>query len=155
MIDSKGYRANVGIVLCNPEGKVFWARRCGQDAWQVPQGGIDVNQSPEDAMYRELREETGLLPKHVEVAGQTNDWLRYLIPDHLLRKNSKPLCIGQKQIWFNLKLMGTENDFNLSDCDKPEFDRWRWVDYWSPIDEIISFKREVYQQALKELEQYL
>ena len=155
MIDSKGYRPNVGIVLCNPEGKVFWARRCGQDAWQFPQGGIDENESPVDAMYRELQEETGLLPEHVEIAGQTSDWLRYHIPDHLLRRHSKPLCIGQKQIWFNLKLIGTENDFNLEDCDKPEFDRWRWVDYWSPVDEIISFKREVYQQALEELEQYL
>ena len=71
MIDSKGYRSNVGIVLCNPEGKVFWARRCGQDAWQFPQGGINKNESPVDAMYRELQEETGLLPVHVEVAGQT------------------------------------------------------------------------------------
>ncbi|MCW8829937.1 MAG: RNA pyrophosphohydrolase [Gammaproteobacteria bacterium] len=155
MIDSKGYRSNVGIVLCNPEGKVFWARRCGQDAWQFPQGGIDENESPVDAMYRELQEETGLLPEHVEVAGQTSDWLRYHIPDHLLRRHSKPLCIGQKQIWFCLKLIGTENDFNLSECDKPEFDRWRWVDYWSPVDEIISFKRDVYRQALEELEQYL
>ncbi|MFC1589649.1 RNA pyrophosphohydrolase [Pseudomonadota bacterium] len=155
MIDSKGYRSNVGIVLCNSEGKVFWARRCGQDAWQFPQGGIQKNESPVDAMYRELQEETGLLPGHVEVAGQTSDWLRYQIPDHLLRRHSKPLCIGQKQIWFNLKLIGSESDFNLSDCDKPEFDRWRWVDYWTPIDEIISFKREVYRQALEELEQYL
>ncbi|MDH5611138.1 MAG: RNA pyrophosphohydrolase [Gammaproteobacteria bacterium] len=155
MIDSKGYRSNVGIVLSNPEGKVFWARRCGQDAWQFPQGGIHKNESPLDAMYRELQEETGLMPEHVEVAGQTSDWLRYLIPDHLLRRHSKPLCIGQKQIWFGLKLIGTESDFNLSDCDKPEFDRWRWVDYWAPVDEIISFKRDVYKQALKELEPYL
>jgi putative (di)nucleoside polyphosphate hydrolase len=134
---------------------VFWARRCGQDAWQFPQGGINANESPMDAMYRELQEETGLLPVHVEVAGQTSDWLRYQIPDHLLRRHSKPLCIGQKQIWFNLKLIGSESDFNLSDCDKPEFDRWKWVDYWTPVDEIISFKREVYRQALEELEQYL
>lgn len=155
MIDSKGYRSNVGIVLSNPEGKVFWARRCGQDAWQFPQGGINKNESPMEAMYRELQEETGLMPGHVEVAGQTQDWLRYRIPEHLLRRHSKPLCIGQKQIWFGLRLIGTEDDFNLSDCDKPEFDRWRWVDYWSPVDEIISFKREVYKQALKELEPFL
>jgi putative (di)nucleoside polyphosphate hydrolase len=145
----------VGIVLSNSDGKVFWARRCGQDAWQFPQGGIQQNETPVEAMYRELYEETGLESEHVKVVGQTSDWLRYLIPDHLLRHRSTPLCIGQKQIWFSLKLMGDESDFNLSCSDNPEFDQWCWVDYWMPVDEIISFKREVYEQALKELEKYL
>lgn len=155
MIDSKGYRSNVGIVLSNSDGKVFWARRRGQNAWQFPQGGIQQNETPVEAMYRELYEETGLESEHVKVAGQTSDWLHYLIPDHLLRHHSTPLCIGQKQIWFSLKLIGDESDFNLSHSDNPEFDQWRWVDYWTPVDEIISFKREVYEQALKELEEYL
>jgi putative (di)nucleoside polyphosphate hydrolase len=154
VIDTNGYRPNVGIVLCNEEGEVFWARRCGQDAWQFPQGGIQKNESPVDAMYRELHEEVGLEAAHVEILGQTSDWLRYSIPDHLLRKNSLPLCIGQKQIWFSLKLIGSESDFNLSSSKNPEFDDWRWVNYWAPVDEIIEFKREVYRQALKELEQY-
>lgn len=145
----------MGIILSNPEGKVFWARRCAQNAWQFPQGGIQRNEKPVDAMYRELYEETGLEAKHVRVAGQTGDWLRYLIPDHLRRHRSMPLCIGQKQIWFSLKLIGNDSDFNLSCSDKPEFDQWRWVDYWAPIDEIIAFKRDVYEQALKELEKYL
>lgn len=145
----------MGIILCNPEGKVFWARRRGQDAWQFPQGGIQENETPVDAMFRELYEETGLEPAHVEVLGQTSDWLRYLIPEHLLRHRSKPLCIGQKQIWFGLKLVGDEEDFNLSCSANPEFDQWRWVEYWTPVDEIIDFKRKVYKQALKELEQYL
>ena len=101
MIDSDGFRANVGIVLSNPEGKVFWARRAGQKNWQFPQGGINRNESPVEAMFRELYEETGLKPEHVEVMGQTDDWLHYRIPDHLLRRRSKPLCIGQKQIWFS------------------------------------------------------
>ena len=155
MIDSKGYRENVGIILSNPEGQVFFAKRCGQDAWQFPQGGIDENESPVDAMYRELEEETGLLRTHVEITGQTNDWLRYSIPKHLQRKRSKPLCVGQKQIWFCLKLIGDESNFNLESGSKPEFDRWRWVDYWKPLDEIVFFKRNVYQQALTELEKYV
>ena len=155
MIDSKGYRPNVGIILSNPDGKVFWARRCGQDAWQFPQGGIQQDETPVEAMYRELYEEIGLESQHVEVAGQTSDWLRYQIPENLLRHRSKPLCIGQKQIWFSLKLIGEESAFNLSRSDTPEFDQWRWVDYWTPVDEIISFKRKVYKQALKELEKYL
>ena len=155
MIDSKGYRENVGIVLSNPEGQVFFAKRCGQDAWQFPQGGIDENESPVEAMYRELEEETGLLRTHVEVIGQTDDWLRYSIPEHLQRKRSKPLCVGQKQIWFCLRLIGDESDVNLDSGSKPEFDGWRWVDYWKPLDEIVFFKRNVYRQALTELEKYV
>lgn len=155
MIDSNGYRPNVGIVLSNAAGEVFWARRRGQEAWQFPQGGIQQDETPVEAMYRELYEEIGLEAGHVEVLGQTSDWLSYQIPDHLLRHRSKPLCIGQKQIWFSLKLVGDESDFNLSCSDNPEFDQWRWVDYWTPVDEIIDFKRGVYKQALKELEKYL
>ena len=155
MIDSNGYRENVGIILTNPSGQVFWAKRRGQDAWQFPQGGIDENESPLDAMYRELEEETGLLKNHVEVTGQTDDWLRYSIPKNLQRTRSKPLCVGQKQIWFSLKLVGDESEVNLAHSAKPEFDRWRWIDYWAPLDDIIFFKRKVYKQALKELEQYL
>ena len=155
MIDSNGYRENVGIILTNPSGQVFWAKRRGQDAWQFPQGGIDENESPLDAMYRELEEETGLLKQHVEVTGQTDDWLRYSIPKHLQRTRSKPLCVGQKQIWFSLKLVGEESDVNLANSAKPEFDRWRWIDYWAPLDDIIFFKRKVYKQALRELEKYL
>jgi putative (di)nucleoside polyphosphate hydrolase len=154
VIDSKGYRPNVGIVLSNAAGEVFWARRRGQDAWQFPQGGINSEESPLEAMYRELYEEVGLEAEHVEVLGQTSDWLRYEIPEHLLRHRSKPLCIGQKQIWFSLKLVGDESDFNLCCSKNPEFDQWRWVDYWTPVKEIIDFKRDVYEQALKELEQY-
>lgn len=150
VIDADGYRPNVGIILNNSEGKVFWARRCGQNAWQFPQGGIRENESPIDAMYRELYEETGLASEHVQVVGQTSDWLRYRIPNHLQRKSSMPLCIGQKQIWYCLKLIGKESDVNLSCSEKPEFDEWRWVDYWTPVDEIISFKRKVYKQALQE-----
>jgi len=155
VIDSDGFRANVGIILSNPEGQVFWARRSGQNAWQFPQGGIQPNESPVDAMFRELYEETGLLADHVDVMGKTRGWLRYRIPKHLVRRRSKPLCIGQKQIWFCLRLIGSESDFNLMNSEKPEFDRWRWVDYWKPVDDIVFFKRKVYKRALQELEPLL
>ena len=155
MIDSDGFRPNVGIILSNPEGKVFWARRCGQDAWQFPQGGIHTNETPDEAMYRELFEETGLSPEHVELVGKTSKWLRYRLPKWMVRKNTHPVCIGQKQIWFVLKLVGSENHFNLDAVEKPEFDHWAWVDYWHPMSEVVFFKRKVYKKALTELEPLL
>ena len=155
MIDSDGFRSNVGIILSNSDGKVFWARRYGQDSWQFPQGGINRNESPDDAMYRELFEETGLNREHVEIVGKTNKWLRYRLPKWMVRKNSHPICIGQKQIWFILRLVGTESDFNLSTMEQPEFDHWSWVDYWQPMKEVVFFKRQVYKKALTELEPLL
>lgn len=155
VIDSDGYRPNVGIILSNPQGQVFWARRVGQDAWQFPQGGIRHHETPGQAMYRELFEETGLRPEHVEILGQTQHWLRYRLPKHMVRKNTRPVCIGQKQIWFVLRLTGCEADFKLDTMDKPEFDSWRWVDYWRPVHEVVFFKRNVYEKALRELEPVL
>lgn len=152
MIDSDGFRPNVGIILSNEEGKVFWARRYGQNAWQFPQGGIHMDESADEAMYRELFEETGLSPEHVEIMGKTSKWLRYRLPKWMIRKNCHPVCIGQKQIWFILKLLGSESNFNLSTMERPEFDNWSWVDYWHPMDEVVFFKRKVYKKALTELE---
>lgn len=151
MIDSEGYRANVGIILCNAEGRVFWAKRIGQDSWQFPQGGIRESESPEEALYRELREETGLEPEHVEIIGSTRKWLRYRLPKHLIRRRAHPLCIGQKQRWFLLRFVGDEAAVRLDSCPHPEFDGWCWVDYWRPAREVIFFKRQVYTRALEEL----
>ena len=155
MIDSEGFRANVGIILTNNNRQVFWARRVGMDGWQFPQGGIKKNESPKAAMYRELKEEIGLEPDHIEILNSTNDWLRYLLPKQYIRNNSEPLCIGQKQKWYLLKLVVDDRYLDLSSTSDPEFDLWKWVDFWQPIDEIISFKREVYQQALKQLEPFI
>lgn len=152
MIDAEGFRANVGIILCDLNGRVFWARRIGRSGWQFPQGGIQPGESPEEAMYRELREEVGLRPEHVEVLGRTRHWLRYRLPERYLRRDSVPLCIGQKQYWYLLRFCGDEADFRLDACETPEFDQWRWVDYWNPADEVIFFKRSVYRRALRELE---
>ncbi len=103
MIDEHGYRPNVGIVLCNDANQVFWAKRCGGNGWQFPQGGVHPNETPEQAMYRELQEEIGLLPQHVSILGATHDWLRYDIPDEFRRRPSSGSPVefrGQKQIWF-------------------------------------------------------
>lgn len=151
MIDSEGYRANVGIILCNQDDRVFWAKRIGQDSWQFPQGGIRESESPEEALFRELHEETGLRPEDVEIIGSTRKWLRYRLPKHLIRRRSRPLCIGQKQRWFLLRLTGGEDCVRLDSTAHPEFDGWRWVDYWHPANEVVFFKRQVYKKALLEL----
>jgi putative (di)nucleoside polyphosphate hydrolase len=155
VIDSQGYRANVGIILCNREGRLLWARRLGQDSWQFPQGGIKRNETPEEALYRELREEVGLEPEHVEILGSTRGWLRYRLPKRFIRFHSKPVCIGQKQRWFMLRLVADDEAVRLDMSDKPEFEEWRWVDYWLPLHEIVFFKRRVYEKALREFEQML
>ncbi len=151
MIDSDGFRPNVGIILCNDRQQLFWGRRVGQNSWQFPQGGIKSDESPEQAMYRELREEVGLEPTQVEILGCTDRWLRYRLPKRFIRRNSHPVCIGQKQRWFMLRVLCAESDFCLDDCAKPEFDHWRWVKYWQPLREVVYFKRRVYERALREL----
>lgn len=151
MIDSNGYRPNVGIILSNTKRQVFLARRCGQNAWQFPQGGIDMEESPEEAMYRELYEETGLGAEDVAVMGRTSEWLRYDLPKRYVRRNQHPVCIGQKQIWYMLRMNCPETQVNLGVTNHPEFDHWRWVSYWAPIRKVIYFKRRVYREALKEL----
>lgn len=102
-------------------------------------------------MYRELREEIGLVPEDVELIGSTREWLRYRLPKRFIRRHSRPVCIGQKQRWFLLRLLSSENQVRLDLTDAPEFDDWRWVDYWRPLDEIVFFKRRVYERALEEL----
>jgi putative (di)nucleoside polyphosphate hydrolase len=151
VIDSDGYRANVGIVLSNPDGSVLWARRMGQDAWQFPQGGINANEDEEQAMYRELWEEVGLQPKDVDVVAATQSWLRYKLPKRMVRRNSQPVCIGQKQKWFLLRLTSDEEQLNLQASHTPEFDQWKWVDYWYPVDHVVYFKKRVYRCALQQL----
>ena len=151
MIDAEGYRANVGIILVNTEGGLFWAKRIGENAWQFPQGGIRESESAEQAVYRELQEEVGVTKESVELIGSTQDWLRYNIPEHLIRRHQTPCCIGQKQRWFLLRFTGDEGDVCLDKSEKPEFDQWRWVDRLVPPRSVVSFKRSVYTEALNEL----
>lgn len=149
MIDPDGYRPNVGIILMRADGMVFWARRVNRDGWQFPQGGMNTDETPIEAMYRELEEETGLLAHHVEVLGVTPGWLRYRLPRRSIRTNSKPVCIGQKQVWFLLKLNADDSEVRLDGTDTPEFDDWRWVHFWYPGENVVHFKREVYVRALR------
>ncbi len=152
MIDADGFRLNVGIVLANKHGKVLWARRVlGNEAWQFPQGGVREGESLDDAMFRELYEEVGLNPEHIEVLASTKELLHYKLPKRLIRKNTKPVCIGQKQCWYLLRLIADDSNIKLDCSESPEFNHWRWVDYWYPLDNIIPFKRDVYKKALTEL----
>lgn len=147
MIDKSGYRANVAIILLNKQNRVFWGQRKNRSSWQFPQGGVSVDESPLQAMYRELHEEIGLRPQDVEVVASTRDWFKYEIPDNLVRKK-EPVCIGQKQKWFLLRLKTSERNIDLDASETPEFDNWRWVGYWYPINHVVYFKQEVYRRAL-------
>ena len=135
MIDADGFRPNVGIILANDHGQVLWARRIHQNSWQFPQGGIHPRESAEDALFLSC----------------TRGWLRYRLPQRMVRRNNQPVCIGQKQKWFLLRLTGSEDHVRMDLSGKPEFDGWRWVSYWYPLGQVIAFKREVYRRALKEL----
>ncbi|MBB6095662.1 putative (di)nucleoside polyphosphate hydrolase [Povalibacter uvarum] len=150
-IDAEGFRANVGIVLIRDDRQVFLGGRTGGRGWQFPQGGVLRNESPEQALFRELKEEIGLEKSDVELVATTRNWLRYRLPRQYVRRNSQPQCIGQKQRWFLLRLVGSEDRLHFDSTDTPEFDRWRWVDYWTPVREVIYFKRAVYVRALDEL----
>ena len=155
MIDKEGYRPNVAIVILNDNDKVLWAKRVAEDAWQFPQGGINEGESLEEAMYRELMEEVGLGPNHVKILGKTKYWLRYEVPKQWVRRDGASRYKGQKQIWFLLKFVGKDSDVLLTNSDKPEFDSWRWDNFWSPLKQVIDFKREVYEKALNELSIFL
>lgn len=151
MIDPDGYRPNVGIILMQGNGQLFWARRVSRDGWQFPQGGMNSDETPLEAMYRELREETGLEADQVRVLGSTPGWLRYRLPHYCLRSGKRPLCIGQKQVWFLLRMQADDSAFRFDLSDRPEFDAWRWVDFWYPLAHVVRFKRNVYWQALRHL----
>ncbi len=155
MIDRDGYRPNVGIILCNARNQVFWGKRVRQDAWQFPQGGIKHGESPEEAMFRELMEEVGLAREYVRILGRTRDWLRYDVPETWVRREWRGHYRGQKQIWFLLRLVGLDSHVCLRASDHPEFDAWRWNSYWEPAESVVEFKRDVYRQALAELERFL
>jgi putative (di)nucleoside polyphosphate hydrolase len=151
MLDEKGYRPNVGILLVNDKKEVFWAKRRGQSAWQFPQGGVDPGESLEECLFREIYEEIGLRPEHVKIIGKTKNWLYYDVPHGYIRASDRGTYRGQKQIWFLLHMLGQDNDIQLIHEDKPEFDDWCWHHYWVPLHSVIDFKREIYQTVLTSL----
>jgi putative (di)nucleoside polyphosphate hydrolase len=150
VIDSEGYRLNVGFIIANKKGKVFLAKRINQNAWQFPQGGLLEREKLEEALFRELQEEVGLTYNMVKIMGCTKSWLWYKLPKKMVR-NVEPTCIGQKQKWYLLSFPGDDSKFYFNNSIKPEFDGWQWVNYWYPLKQVIAFKREVYRRALKEL----
>lgn len=154
-IDAEGFRANVGIILSNDVGQLLLAGRVGSKGWQFPQGGMLKGESAEEAMYRELHEEVGLTDADVKILGSTADWIRYRLPERFVRRDRLPLCIGQKQRWFILRLIGSDAGVRFDRSETPEFDRWRWVEFWRPVNEVIYFKRRVYARALHELGPHL
>lgn len=156
LIDKDGFRLNVGIVIFNDDKQLLLAKRVGmKQAWQFPQGGMVVDETPTEALYRELYEELGLEAHQVQVIAETKEWLSYLLPKQFIRRDSKPLCIGQKQKWFLLHLLSEDSEIHLDRAPNPEFDEWRWVDFWYPIDHVIAFKKEVYEKVLTEFEPYI
>ena len=152
MIDRDGYRLNVGIILANKKGQLFWGKRTKSQGWQFPQGGVHPYETLEETMYRELNEEVGLIKKDVEIIATTKRWLRYKLPTKMQRHIETPLCIGQKQKWFLLLLTGPDSRICLTANKKPEFNKWNWVDYWEPLKQVIYFKRATYRKVLTEFE---
>jgi putative (di)nucleoside polyphosphate hydrolase len=150
LIDAEGFRANVGILLMHRD-EVFVGRRTGGRGWQFPQGGVRAGESLEQALYRELEEEIGVDQSDVTLVGQTERWLRYRLPPRYVRRNQQPVCVGQKQRWFLLRLKRGDFTFDFRRTSEPEFDQWRWSPYWEPVKEVIYFKRAVYARALTEL----
>lgn len=150
IVDSEGFRLNVGTVIIGGTGKVFFAQRRYQDAWQFPQGGMRKNETPLAAMYRELSEEVGLQSADVKLLAESANWYPYLLPKKYLRPHIKPMVIGQKQKWFLLKLVAPDSKINLDNVSEPEFRDWQWVDYWYPVKQVIYFKQDLYQHVLTE-----
>lgn len=150
MIDEEGFRQGVGIILANERQELFLGKRIGKPAWQFPQGGIKIGETPEEALFRELWEEVGLHQEDVRILSSSRKWLRYRLPERLVRRHSVPLCVGQKQKWFLLQMVNPDHVINLAATDNPEFDSWNWVPYWYPLTQVVSFKRRVYGQAMRE-----
>tara|TARA_B100000989_G_scaffold2329_1_gene1529 strand:- start:1774 stop:2250 length:477 start_codon:yes stop_codon:yes gene_type:complete len=147
------YRSNVGIMLINDDGHVFVGQRLdnNQNAWQMPQGGIDGDEDPQSAAYRELLEETGIEQENVKFLATSSKWLLYDLPEDLIPKLWNGKYRGQKQKWFLFKFLGTNKDINIS-TEHPEFANWKWIPKENLLEEIVPFKKSVYESVLREFE---
>ena len=147
------YRSNVGIMLINDDGHVFVGQRLdnNQNAWQMPQGGIDGDEDPQSAAYRELLEETGIEQENVKFLATSSKWLLYDLPEDLIPKLWNGKYRGQKQKWFLFKFLGTNRDINIS-TEHPEFANWKWIPKENLLEEIVPFKKSVYESVLREFE---
>lgn len=155
MIDEKGYRPGVGIILANQHNRLLLAQRVRKTGWQFPQGGVKEDETPEEAMFRELHEEIGLKEQDVEILAISKDWLKYRLPKNMVRQYSEPLCLGQRQRWFLLRMLSSDKNVRFDVTNKPEFDGFRWVRYWYPLCRVVAFKKKVYRQVLQEFSSVL
>ena len=149
--DDLPYRPCVGVMLANTAGEVFVGQRIDNEgpAWQMPQGGVDEDEDPQRAALRELWEETGVMPSLVKVEAETKDWISYDLPPEIAGRIWGGKFRGQSQKWFLLRFQGSDSDINIA-TQHPEFSEWRWLPPEELVDAIVPFKREVYQQVLKE-----
>ena len=147
-------RIGVGIVVLNKNNKIFVAKRIDnpKDFWQMPQGGVDENESYLDAAYRELYEETNI--KEIELIKEVEEFTTYELPDHLLGIIWKGKFKGQKQKWFIMRFVGNEDEINIK-TKKPEFLDWKWIDVNEITKKVVDFKYEVYKKVKKEVEKIL
>jgi putative (di)nucleoside polyphosphate hydrolase len=156
-IASLPYRPCVGLLLLNPAGKVFVGRRidaaaAGDEAWQMPQGGIDDGETPRQAALRELHEEIGT--DKAEIVAESRHWLHYDLPPHLVGKVWKGRYRGQKQRWFALRFLGDDSDIDLA-TEHPEFEAWRWIELEELPALVIPFKRDTYRAVVSEFRELL
>ena len=149
------YRQNVGIMLVNNQNMVFVGQRLdnNKDAWQMPQGGIDKGESPEDAAFRELEEETGVVKELAQVAAVSKDWITYDLPAELVSKLWKGRYRGQKQKWFLMQFFGSDRQVNIATAH-PEFASWKWVAVSELEGNIVEFKKGVYRQVIEEFKSH-
>ena len=146
------FRKGVGIVLLNKENKVFVAKRIDNPAnfWQMPQGGIDDGEDFLSAAFRELEEETSI--KEVKLIKEINEILTYELPDHLLGIIWKGKYKGQKQKWFIMRYLGTDDEININ-TKKPEFLEWKWIDLEMITEVVVDFKLEVYKKLKTQIKE--
>ena len=154
MINKLPMRLGVGIILLNKDNEVFVGKRKDNpiDKWQMPQGGIDNNEKPLDAMKRELEEETSV--KNIKILKEVNSWLEYELPPHLLGKIWKGKYRGQTQKWFIVRFIGNDKEINLK-TKKPEFIEWRWISHKLLTDVIVDFKKSVYKKLEVEISDFI
>jgi putative (di)nucleoside polyphosphate hydrolase len=146
-------RTGVGIIVLNSKNQVFVAKRKDNpvDKWQMPQGGVDLGESLQDAMYRELFEETSI--SKIEILKELNYWLEYELPQNLLGIIWKGKFRGQKQKWFIVRYLGSDSEININ-TKKPEFIEWKWLDVNKLTSVIVDFKKNVYEKLVVELKNF-